>query len=103
VESFFKGYYAPNNAVLAIVGDVTPAEAFQKVEKYFGALPSRPTPPRPDVAEAPNTSERTLEQTDPLARVPAVAVGWKMPARGSKDQVPAAVLADLLVNGDASR
>ncbi|HKC25353.1 MAG TPA: pitrilysin family protein [Thermoanaerobaculia bacterium] len=103
VEKFFETYYAPNNAVLAIVGDVTPAEVFAKAEKYFGQIPSRKTPPRPDVSEGPNTAERTLEETDPLARVPAVAVGWKMPARGSKDHAAAAVLADLLVGGDASR
>ena len=46
VEKFFNDYYGPNNAVMAIVGDVTAAEVFAKVEKYFGALPSRPVPPR---------------------------------------------------------
>jgi zinc protease len=103
VESFFKTFYTPNNAVLSIVGDVKPTEAFAKVEKYFGQIPSRPTPPRPDVSEGPNTAERTLEQTDPLAKVPALAVGWKMPPRGSRDQTAAAVLGELLVGGDASR
>jgi zinc protease len=103
VESFYKTYYGPNNAVMAIVGDVTPAEVFAKVEKYFGPLPSRPTPPPPDLSEGPNTAERRLDQTDPLARVPAIAVGYKMPPRGSPDHVPAAVLGDVLVNGDASR
>jgi zinc protease len=89
--------------VLSIVGDVKPTEAFARVEKYFGQIPSRPTPPRPDVSEGPNTAERTLEQTDPLAKVPALAVGWKMPPRGSRDQTAAAVLGELLVGGDASR
>jgi predicted Zn-dependent peptidase len=103
VESFYQTYYGPNNAVMALVGDLTPAEVFARVEKYFGALPSRPTPPPPDVSEGLNTAERTLEQTDPLARVPAIAVGYKMPARGSRDHVPAAVLGDLLLNGEASR
>ena len=103
VKSFFEGYYGPNNAVLAIVGDVTPEEAFAKVEKYFGAIPARPAPPKPDVSEKANTKERTLAQTDPLANVPAVAVGWKLPARGTKDDVPAAVLGTLLAGGEASR
>jgi predicted Zn-dependent peptidase len=103
VESFFKNYYGPNNAILAIVGDVKPAEVFGKVEKYFGGIPARQTPQPPDVSEALNQGERTLEQTDPLARVPGIAVAWKMPARGSRDHVPAAVLADLLVGGEASR
>ena len=103
VESFFKDYYGPNNAVLAIAGDLTPADVFAKAATYFGAIPSRPVPPGSDFAEGLNTGERTLEQTDALARVPAVALGFKMPARASKDHIPAAVLGDILLNGDASR
>src|SRR6185295_10576315 len=67
VQAFYQTYYGPNNAVMALVGDVTPAEVFAKVEKYFDALPSRPVPPPADVSEGLNTAERTLEQTDPLA------------------------------------
>ncbi len=103
VKAFFESYYGPNNAVLAIVGDITPDEAFAKVEKYFGVVPARPAPPKPDVSEKANTKERTLSQTDALANVPAVAIGWKMPARGSKDDIPAAVLGNLLAGGEASR
>jgi predicted Zn-dependent peptidase len=103
VKAFFESFYGPNNAVLAIVGDVSVEEAFAKVEKYFGAIPARATPPKPDVDETPNTKERLVEQADPLANVPAVAVGWKLPSRGTADDVPAAVLADLLAGGEASR
>jgi zinc protease len=103
VESFFKSYYGPSNAVLGVAGDVTAADVFAKAQKYFGDIPARPAPPPPDVSEPLNTAERTLEEKDPLAKVPAIAVGFKMPARGSRDHVPSAVLADLLVSGDASR
>jgi len=103
VESFFRSYYAPGNAVLGIAGDVTPADVFAKVGRYFGAIPARPVPAPPDVSEPLNSAERTLEEKDPLARVPAIAVGFKMPARGSRDHVASAVLADLLVSGEASR
>jgi zinc protease len=103
VEKFFNDYYGPNNAVLAIVGDVTAADAFAKVEKYFGALPSRPVPPGADLSESMNAAERTLEQTDALARVPAIALGWKVPSRTDKDYVPLVVLGDVLLNGEASR
>jgi predicted Zn-dependent peptidase len=103
VEAFYESYYGPNNAVMALVGDLAPAEVFAKVEKYFSALPARPVPPFTDVSEGLNAAERTLQQTDALARVPAIAVGYKMPARGSRDHVPAAVLGDLLLNGEASR
>ncbi len=102
-EGFFKSYYGPNNATIAIVGDVTPEEVFAKIEKYFGKIPSRPVPKGVDFSEGLNKAERTLSETDDLAKVPAFAVGWKMPARGSKDQVPAAVLASVLLNGEASR
>jgi predicted Zn-dependent peptidase len=103
VEAFFGGYYGPNNAVMAIVGDVEPAEAFAKVEKYLGGLPARAVPPSSELSEGMNTAERTLEQRDPLARVPAVAVGYKIPAGVGKDYVALVVLGDVLLNGEASR
>ena len=103
VQAFHKIYYAPNNAVIGIAGDVNAAEVFALVEKYFGSIPAQPAPPVPDVSEALNTKERTLTESDQFAKVPAVAVAWKMPAPGTPDYVPAAVLGDLLVGGDASR
>ncbi len=103
VKSFFETYYTPGNAVIGIVGDVEPADVFQKVEKYFGAIPSRPAPKRPDVTETTNTAERWLDQTDPLAQVPGLAVGFKLPGFASKDYIPAAVLGEILSGGDASR
>jgi predicted Zn-dependent peptidase len=103
VEAFFTSYYGPNNAVMAIAGDLNAQDTFAKVEKYFGDLPLRPVPKGADFSEGLNTSERTAEETDALARVPALAVGYKMPARDSRDHTAAAVLSDVLLNGDASR
>ncbi|MFL5343994.1 MAG: M16 family metallopeptidase [Hyalangium sp.] len=103
VKSFFETYYAVNNAVLGISGDVEPQEIFAKVEKYFGALPSRPQPKRSEVSESPNTAERWLTQSDPLAQVPGIAIGFKLPGRADRDYVPAAVLGEVLAGGDASR
>jgi zinc protease len=103
VKSFFEQYYAPNNAVLAIAGDVQPEDVFARVEKYFGAISARRVPPRPDVAETPQKAERTATETDKLARVPALAIGYRMPPRTSHDAVVAAVAGELLHNGDASR
>ena len=103
VQKFYEQYYAPNNAVLAVVGDVTPEEIFAKAEKYFGAIPSRPTPPRPQVEEPPQKAERRSTQTDKLAKVPALAVGYRMPARHSPDGLTGAVTGELLHNGQASR
>ncbi len=90
VRKFYEQYYAPNNAVLAIVGDVQADEVFAKVEKYFGSIPSRPVPAKPSLEEKPQTAERRATQTDKLAKVPALAIGYRMPSRNSRDAVVAA-------------
>ncbi|MGZ8288927.1 MAG: M16 family metallopeptidase [Telluria sp.] len=102
VKNFHRDYYGPNNAVLAIAGDVTPAQGFALAKKYFGDIASRPTPKAGDFSEGLNTAEKRIEQSDALAQVPAIAAAWKMPDRGSKDQAPMAVLGELLAGGDAS-
>src|SRR5690606_1015387 len=88
---------------LSMAGDISPAEGFALAEKYFGDIPARPTPPAPDFSEGLNTEEKRITQGDRLAQVPAIAVAWKMPERGSPDQAPMAVLGALLANGGASR
>jgi predicted Zn-dependent peptidase len=103
VKAFYEKYYAPNNAVLCIAGDVNPEEVFAKVEKYFGAIAPRQVPPKPDVSEPPQTAERHATQPDKLANVPALAVGYRMPLRTSHDAVVSAVVGELLHNGQASR
>jgi zinc protease len=102
VEAFFKNYYVPNNAVMAIAGDVTPEEVFAKVEKYFAGIRPGPVPPKPDLTEAPQTAERRSTEQDALARVPAVAIGYRMPPRHSHDAVVGALVGELLHNGQAS-
>lgn len=103
VQSFHQQYYGPNNAVLAIAGDITPAKAFELAEKYFSPLPSRATPQTPDTLEGLGKAEKRIQQTDKMAQVPALAFGWRMPERTSKDHAAAVVLTDLLSNGQASR
>ncbi|XHS78780.1 M16 family metallopeptidase [Burkholderiaceae bacterium UC74_6] len=102
VRAFHRDYYGPNNAVLSITGDLTPAQGFALAEKYFGKIPARAVPKGTDYTEGLNKAERRFEQQDQLAQVPAAAIAWKMPARGSKDQAPMAVLGNLLAGGDAS-
>jgi zinc protease len=102
VKSFYDHYYAPNNAVLAVVGDVTPDEVFEKAEKYFGGIAPRDVPPRPDVSEPPQKAERRATEEDKLAKVPALAIGYRMPPRTTHDAVVGAVVGELLHNGDAS-
>jgi zinc protease len=102
VRKFYEQYYAPNNAVLAIVGDFTPSEVFEKVEKYFAGIPSRPTPPHPNVEEKSQTAERRESEADKLAKVPALAIGYRMPPARSAAALAGAVTGELLHNGQAS-
>ncbi|RSZ57867.1 insulinase family protein [Massilia atriviolacea] len=102
VRNFHRDYYGPNNAVLAISGDVTAAQGFALAQKYFAAIPKRPTPAPTDFSEPLGTAEKRIEQSDALAQVPAIAAAWKMPQRGSPDLAPMAVLGELLAGGDAS-
>lgn len=101
VRQFFKTYYAPNNAVLTIVGDVDPAAARKLVEKYFASIPQQTIPKRPDVSEPAQRKEKLVNQTDKLANVPALAIGWHLPDQQSPDYAPA-VLLDLILQGDDS-
>ena len=103
VRAFHRDYYGPNNAVIALAGDISAEQGFALAEKYFGKIERRETPPKPDVSEPLNTKEKRITQSDALAQVPAVAVAWKIAERGSADQAPFAVLAEVLAGGDASR
>src|SRR6266536_2961215 len=62
VKKFYDTYYAPNNAVLVVSGDTTPDEVMKLAEKHFGAIPSRPLPPRPDIKEPPQKEEKFVNE-----------------------------------------
>ncbi len=104
VSKFFKTYYAPNNAVLTIVGDIQIPEAKKLVETYFGDIPSQPQPKRPDLTEPAGGSPAKGEvYKDALAKVPGVVIGYPGPPRNSDDFYAMVVLDALLTGGDSSR
>ena len=103
VRSFFKTYYAPNNAVLTIVGDVDANEVKKMVEKHFGNITSQPEPKRPDLTEPPQTKEKRVSEKDKLANLPAIAIGYHMPAQNSPDFPAMALLVQVLLGDDSSR
>jgi predicted Zn-dependent peptidase len=103
VESFFATFYRPDNAVLAVAGDVSADEVFARAEEFFGAIPRGAPHARPDLFEPPRSSPVLLVKEAPLARTPAIAMGWRMPGRTHPDAVPLLVLGELLHNGRASR
>src|ERR1044072_6107994 len=77
VASFFKMYYAPNNAVLVLVGNFKTADALAKVRKYFETIPRQPTPPAVDMTEPQQKAERRATVDDVLARAPRVDLAYK--------------------------
>lgn len=99
VREFFDTYYAPNNAVVALVGDFDPAEALAFVAKHFGAIPPVAQPPRPDVSEPRQEREKRAERVDPLAERPALALGWHAPPRNTPEHAAFVLLDQLLVQG----
>ena len=103
VKQFFNTYYAPNNAVLAIAGDIDPAQTEALVRKYFGTIPRQPSTPPIDVSEPEAAAEAKSATTDPLAQVPALAIAWKIPARNSADFYPIALLKSMLFDGESAR
>ena len=103
VADFFRTYYAPNNAVLTLVGDFKTDEALAKVKKYFEAIASQPAPPVPNVTEPEQTAERRATIEDGFARVPRVDIIYKMPAGDSPDFYALSLLGRIIGAGNSSR
>jgi len=102
VQKFFQTYYAPNNAVLTIVGDFDPAEAKKMVERYFGPIKASQLPAQPDLTEPKQEKEKRVDKKDPLAPRPAVAVAYHMPDRNTSEYYAMGLLEQMLIEGDDS-
>jgi zinc protease len=103
VQHFFRTYYAPNNAVLLMVGDFEPAKAVELARRYFEDIPKAAAPPRADVTEKPQTAERRGEVEEKFGPLPAIAIGYTIPERGNKDRYVAAIADHILHGGRAGR
>lgn len=103
VQAFFQTYYAPNNAVLTLVGDLDPAETLAKVEKYFGDIPRQPDPPAVDMTEPEHDGERRETIMDPLARAPLLLMAYQIPPGNTRDNYTLQVLQSVLGGGESSR
>ena len=103
VAGFFKMYYAPNNAVLVLVGDFKTADALAKLRTSFESIPRQPDPPVVDMTEPAQKAERRATVDDVLARAPRVDVAFKTVAGNTKDFYALQVLSAALQNGQSSR
>src|SRR5438874_77750 len=102
VQQFFKTYYAPNNAALAIVGDFEAVDAKKMIEKYFANIPSAAQPPNPAIKEPRQEEEKRASKTDSLAKRPALAIAYHMPERNSPEYYAMGLIDQLLIEGDDS-
>jgi predicted Zn-dependent peptidase len=96
-QAFFERYYVPDNITVAIVGDITAAEAKRLAERYFGPMPGRPLPPVVTTEEPPQNGPKTvtLEMPGP----PVTAVAYKRPSQYDKDDIPLDLIQILLSQG----
>jgi len=104
VRAFHETYYKPDNATLVIVGDFQSAEALGWAKKYFDGIPgSGKAIPRRDTPEPPQTEERVLRKSYSNTPLPAVVIGYKIPARFSPDAYPLELASNILAGGESSR
>jgi|RhiMetdeSRZDD1v2_1073273.scaffolds.fasta_scaffold00193_50 zinc protease len=103
VAQFFKTYYAPNNAVLSVVGDFKPNEALALIKRYFEDIPRQSEPPAVDLSEPEQKAERRETMTDALARATQVQIAYKTPVGNAPDIYALRVLSSVLQQGDSSR
>jgi zinc protease len=102
VQKFFKTYYVPSNAALAVEGDFDPAQAKQWIKKYFAGIPSPPQPKLPDLTEPRQEKEKRATKVDAQAKRPAIALAYHMPDRNTPEYYAMGILNQLLLEGDDS-
>jgi len=103
VSRFFATYYAPNNAVLVIAGDIDSHQAETLVRKYFSTIPRHQAPPPVNVSEPFAVPVHKAEIDDAHAQMPAITLAWKIPARRTPDFYAISLLKSILCDGQSAR
>jgi zinc protease len=103
VSAFFKMYYAPNNAVLVLVGNFKTPEALAKIRANFESIPRQPTPPSVDMTEPVQKEERRATVEDQLVRAPRLDLAYKAVPGNTADFYALQVLSAVLQSGQSSR
>ncbi len=103
VADFFKMYYAPNNAVVVLVGDFSTNDALARIRKNFESIPRQPNPPAVDMTEPEQKAERRGAVDDVLARAARVDIAYKAVPGNTPDFYALQVLSAALQSGQSSR
>lgn len=102
-KDFYGTFYVPNNATLSIAGDITPSEAKELIEKYFGPIAKGTNEiprPKPAVELLPSEISDTVYDN---IQLPALFFGYRIPEQGTKEAYAIDMLTTLLSDGQSSR
>jgi zinc protease len=103
LKAFYQQYYAPNNAVMFVVGDVTPAEIFALADKHIASIPAQPAPEPVTTKEPEQKGERRIVVQKEAAQTPMLAMAWHSASAAERETRVMQVLLTVLAAGDSSR
>jgi zinc protease len=103
LKSFYKTYYAPNNATMFVVGDVDPEEVLGKIESRFGKIPKQPAPDPVTTVEPEQQGERRLVLEKPGAQAPIVILAYHVGREADTETRATELLVSALTGGESSR
>ena len=103
MADLYRLYYAPNNAVLSLVGDFDTRHALDRVKTYFGNIPSQPAPPDPIMTEREQEGERRRTLEDRFARLARLDIAYKIPPGNTLSWYVMRVLNEIMAGGRSSR
>ncbi len=101
--AFASRFYAPNNAVLAVVGDFDPRQTKTWIERYFGAFRAGRLEPAPNLKEPRQLKEKRASRVDSLANRPALGLAWHVPDRRTPEWYAFGLIDQILAQGRDSR
>ncbi len=102
VKDFFTQFYGPENAVLAIAGDVDTARARALAEKWFGSLPGKPPPPHQKPEPVPLSAEKRVGMQDDV-QLPRVYIAWQTPKELAPGDAALDLVGQVLSDGKSAR
>jgi zinc protease len=102
VRDFFKRFYGPENAVLALAGDVDTAKARALVEKWFGGIPGKPAPIHQKPTPVPLTQEKRVTMEDRV-QLPRLYVAWQTPKVFAAGDAALDLAGQVLTDGKSAR
>ncbi|MCX7556608.1 pitrilysin family protein [Xanthomonadaceae bacterium JHOS43] len=103
LKTFYRTYYAPNNATMFVVGDVEPKALLARIEHHFGKIPRQPEPRAVTTKEPEQLGERRFVVEKEGVQAPILAMAWHAGSATDADQRPLQLLMSIMAGGESSR